>query len=210
MKGFILPFNYIKNNEQRVLKLPPIISSAKTKKINKQSIKEIKDLMNQRKFEEQNRIKKIIRFNDLDREYQKKNIDLINNKILKNKRKQNNLIFLNNNSNNNKGNLVNKKIKRSFDNNFNNNYYQKSMFSKNYSNNNYFDKNDYKFNNLSQNNNNFNNQSRFNIVKNKNEPKFLNYEEPKIENKFSWDTIEKSSSVRFMNQDEIMKLINDN
>ena len=215
MKGFILPFNYIKNNEPKVLKLPPIITSGKSKKINKQSIKEIKDLMNQRKFEEQNRIKKIIRFNDLDREYQKKNIDLINNKILKNSRKQNNFLSLNSN---NKGIFImkkNKKIKKvSFDNSFtdkNTNYYQKSMFSKKYyNNNNYFDKNDYRFNNLSQNYNNYNNQSRFNMVKDKNETKIVNYEEPKIENKFSWDTIEKSSSVRFMNQDEIMKLINDN
>ena len=151
----------------------------------------------------------------MDKEYQKKNIELLNTKILKNNIDKNISPFkYNNNSIGNSAKKNNKRLKKvTFNNRLTDkiiNYNQKSMFYKNNYNN--FDNNEYGFNNLNQNNysnNNYNKQSRFVIVKDKKEPKLMNYEEPKKENKFSWDTIEKSSSVRFMNQDEIMKLIND-
>ena len=222
MKGYELPIfynNLYNNNLNNKVK---VNENKKTPiKLNSARQMYIKEMIKQRKEQTKNLEKKMIRFNGLEREYQKKNIDINNNNILvlknkpKNKMKlepidqrilhQSNksMFYKNKNKNNNKFiNIYENNFE--LDNNKNNinDRYDLNMKREEEARKDILKNLNLKFNN--NNNDNINNNST-----NISEVLFPNKNNKnKNENKYTWDMLSNMKSNNLVNETELNSLIN--
>ena len=222
MKGYELPIfynNLYNNNLNNKVK---VNENKKTPiKLNSARQMYIKEMIKQRKEQTKNLEKKMIRFNGLEREYQKKNIDINNNNILvlknkpKNKMKlepidqrilhQSNksMFYKNKNRNNNKFiNIYENNFE--LDNNKNNinDRYDLNMKREEEARKDILKNLNLKFNN--NNNDNINNNST-----NISEVLFPNKNNKnKNENKYTWDMLSNMKSNNLVNETELNSLIN--
>ena len=195
MKGFILPYN---NNFGALKQLPKLNIFRHPKKLDIKTAREIKMLLEQRKDEVEKEKRKINRLKGIERELQKINLE-------KKTRSKSNTPSIPNNS------INLKQIKA------------KKIYLKSPSNSNMLNENakQINFNYINNNNkpiiqeppvnlpiSNNRSESRF-IMEKSNSGVIIDYvpkEEPK-NNKFTWDTLEKTSSNNIVNEDDIKKLI---
>ena len=195
MKGFILPYN---NNFGALKQLPKLNIFRHPKKLDIKTAREIKMLLEQRKDEVEKEKRKINRLKGIERELQKINLE-------KKTRSKSNTPSIPNNS------INLKQIKA------------KKIYLKSPSNSNMLNENakQINFNYINNNNkpiiqeppvnlpiSNDRSESRF-IMEKSNSGVIIDYvpkEEPK-NNKFTWDTLEKTSSNNIVNEDDIKKLI---
>ena len=186
MKGFYPPFGSNKN-EKIIL---PKINVGKPKKINiKQELEqlEIKEIINQRKENKLKNAKQQIRITGLDRELQKINLE------------KNNKIFF---SNHNNKNIKNYNLKQSI--------IQSSkrpilLYPKDRDE---VIKEENRLRKFRKNKSPEPAVSRFDIVKVKNDNEINYSNNPKRENKFNWESIENMKTNNFINDDELLKIIN--
>ena len=186
MKGFYPPFGSNKN-EKIIL---PKINVGKPKKINiKQELEqlEIKEMINQRKENKLKNAKQQIRITGLDRELQKINLE------------KNNKIFF---SNHNNKNIKNYNLKQSI--------IQSSkrpilLYPKDRDE---VIKEENRLRKFRKNKSPEPAVSRFDIVKVKNDNEINYSNNPKRENKFNWESIENMKTNNFINDDELLKIIN--
>ena len=223
MKGYELPIfynNLYNNNLNNKVK---VNENKKTPiKLNSARQMYIKEMIKQRKEQTKNLEKKMIRFNGLEREYQKKNIDINNNNILvlknkpKNKMKlepidqrilhQSNksMFYKNKNRNNNKFiNIYENNFELDNDKNNINDRYDLNMKREEEARKDILKNLNLKFNNNNNNDNINNNSTNISEVlfPNKNNKN-------KNENKYTWDMLSNMKSNNLVNETELNSLIN--
>ena len=206
MKGYELPifYNNIYNNTNNNIK---INENKKTPiKLNSARQIYIKEMLKERKEQKKLLENKLIRVTGLDREYQKKNLDINNNNryknrlepIDKNKLKSGNksMTYKNKNMKNKMINIYEKNF--DLDNNKNNinDRYKYNVKREEEARKDLLKRLNLKMNNF--NNNNFNNG---NLLENNND-------ENKKENKYTWDMLSNMKSSSLADEDELNNLIN--
>lgn len=188
MKGFILPFN-----DGKMKKLPKIKVFNRPQKLDIKTAREIKMILDQRKYNLEKEKKKIIRINAIDKEFQKKKIEKANEEIKSPKvtSQKKGKIYLKANPERNNYNDIFSKQKNEIDIDNNN-----------------------QFNSLNASSSQ--SKSRFMMIKdnskmnedNKNGVK-PNSELNEKDNRYTWDKLEKLTPEQLVNDNsEILKLIN--
>lgn len=188
MKGFILPFN-----DGKIKKLPKIKVFNHPQKLNIKAAREIQMILDQRKYNLEKEKKKIIRINAIDREFQKKKIEKLNEEIKSPKvtSQKKRKIYLKTNSERNNYNDIYSKQKNEID-----------------------VKNSDQFNSLKASSSQ--NKSRFMMIKDNSKinEDDKNRENPKSEknekdNQYTWGKLEKLTPEQLVNDNsEILKIIN--
>ena len=189
MKGFYTPFG--SNKKEKIIL--PKINIGKPKKINiKQELEqlEIKEMINQRKENKLKKAKQQERITGLDRELQKINLE------------KNNKHYFSNNNKNYNSNKPNYNLKESVIQSL------KRPILLNPKDRDEIIKEENRLRKFIKNRSPESAVSRFDIVKVKNDNGINYFNNPKRENKYNWESIENMKSNNFINEDELLKIIN--